>query len=110
MNEDFRNSIATTDEDNKRILIRPKKPSGRLHNYRLLVGWTILGLFAILPFITIGGQQIILLDILQRKFFIFGFRFWAQDSFIFAVLTISVVLSIILPLEIIPTSIFVFFA
>ncbi len=96
MNEDFRNSIATTDKDNKRILIRPKKPSGRLHNYRLLVGWIILGLFAILPFITIGGQQIILLDILQRKFFIFGFRFWAQDSFIFAVLTISVVLSIIL--------------
>jgi cytochrome c oxidase accessory protein FixG len=48
------------------------------------------------PFIRINGHPLILLDIASRKFIIFGAIFWAQDTFILALLMLSFVLFIVL--------------
>lgn len=53
------------------------------------------GLFVTAPFIKINGYPLILLDIPDRKFIIFGAIFWAQDTFILALLMLSFVLFII---------------
>ncbi len=62
---------------------------------------TIFSLFLLLffvgaPFIRINGHPLILLDIASRKFIIFGAIFWAQDTFILALLMLSFVLFIVL--------------
>lgn len=81
----FRNKIATVDSKGKRIWMFPQKPHGRLHNLR---SWFTLGyiiLFFTLPFLKYDDHPIFLINILQRRFILFGQIFWPQDFFIFAI-------------------------
>ena len=52
--------------------------------------------FVGVPFFRINGHPLVLLDIASRKFIIFGAIFWAQDTFILALLMLSFVLFIVL--------------
>ena len=82
--EEFRNSIATVDEKGKRIWVYPKRPAGKLHHWRIAVTIALLGIFFSGPFLRIGGQPILLLNILERKFVVFGQVFWPQDFVLLA--------------------------
>jgi cytochrome c oxidase accessory protein FixG len=89
MNEEFRDSIATVDEKGKRIWIYPKKPSGRFHNWRILVTTILLSILFAGPFLKINGQPFLLLNIFERKFVILGQAFWPQDFFLLAVVLLT---------------------
>lgn len=91
-NEKFRDSIGTIDESGKRNFIFPKKPKGKLYNYRIYVSWFLLAIMLLAPFIKIKGNQFLLFNILERKFNIFSLPFWPQD---FHLLVISLLLSIV---------------
>jgi cytochrome c oxidase accessory protein FixG len=95
-NEEFRDSIATVDEKGKRIWIYPKKPSGRYHNWRIVVTIVLLTILFAGPFIKIEGQPFFLFNIFARKFVIFGQAFWPQDFFLLAVVAITFFVFIIL--------------
>ncbi len=82
--ESFRDSVATVDSKGKRIWIFPKKPHGRLHNLRIWVTVLYLIVFFGLPFVKVNGHPVFLINILERKFILFGQIFWPQDFFIFA--------------------------
>lgn len=71
----FRNQIGTVDEEGKRRWIFPKKPEGDYHRYRVWVSILLLAIFFAGPFIKIGGYPLLLLNILERKFIIFGVPF-----------------------------------
>jgi cytochrome c oxidase accessory protein FixG len=94
--EGFRDSIATVDEQGKRIWIYPKRPSGRFHRWRILVTVVLLSILFGGPFISIGGQPFLLFNVFERKFIIFGAAFWPQDFFLLAVLLIVFFLFVIL--------------
>lgn len=94
--EAFRDSIATVDEKGKRIWIYPKKPSGRYHNWRIVVTVVLLSLLFGGPFLTINGQPFLLLNIFERRFVILGQAFWPQDFFLLAVVLITFFVFIIL--------------
>jgi cytochrome c oxidase accessory protein FixG len=94
--EEFRDTIATVDEKGKRIWIHPKKPSGVLHRWRIVVTVFLLGIFFATPFITIGGQPMLLLNLFERRFVIFGQAFWPQDFFLLALTLITFFVFIIL--------------
>jgi cytochrome c oxidase accessory protein FixG len=79
-NEQFRDSLATVDDRGDRVWIYPKKPKGKLHNYRILVTIFLLGILLSGPFIKINGNPFLLLNIFDRKFVIFGQIFWPQDT------------------------------
>ena len=81
--ESFRDSIATIDESGKRAWIYPKKPSGRFYNARTLLSIIYLLVFFSLPFIKWQGSPLFLLNVLERKFILFGVHFWPSDFFIF---------------------------
>ncbi len=81
----FRDTIATVDAKGKRIWIFPQKPEGRLYNLRNLFTLCYLVIFFGLPFIKVDGHPIFLVNIIERKFILFGQIFWPQDFFIFAV-------------------------
>ncbi len=82
-NESFRDSIATIDKEGKRVWIYPKKPSGKLFNLRAYLSYIYLIVFFCLPFIILNGEPMFLLDVLHKKFILFGMIFWPQDFFIF---------------------------
>lgn len=94
--EEFRDSIATVDEKGKRIWIYPKKPSGNLHNWRIVVTVALLALLFGGPFLKIGGQPFLLLNIFERKFVILGQAFWPQDFVLLAIVMITFFVFVIL--------------
>ncbi len=94
--ESFRDTIATVDEAGKRIWMYPKKPSGTYHNRRIIVTIALLGLFFSGPFIKINGHPLLLLNIFERKFILFGNVFWPQDFFLLALTLISFFVFVIL--------------
>lgn len=92
----FRDAISTVDDRGKRVWIYPKKPSGRFYNYRIWSSYALLAVLFSGPFIRIGGEPLLLLNILERKFVILGQVFWPQDSHLFVLAMITTVVFIIL--------------
>ncbi len=80
----FRDKISTVDKNSgKRLWVFAKKPFGKLTNLRTYVSWVYLILFFATPFIKINGNPLLLLNVVEAKFSIFGIMFWPQDFFIF---------------------------
>lgn len=94
--ETFRDHLSTVDATGKRIWVYPKKPKGRFTNYRSFVSYTLLAFLLGAPFLKIGGQPLLLLHVLERKFIILGQVFWPQDFFLFVVGFITSIVFIIL--------------
>ena len=94
-NEVFRDSIATIDDKGKRAWIYPKKPSGKFYEYRKIVSYVLLAFLFSAPFIKVGGNQFILLNVLERRFNIFGYPFWPQDFHLFVIMMIIGVVFVI---------------
>jgi len=94
--EKFRDSIGTVDEEGKRKWVFPKKPSGKLYNYRKWVSYFLLVFLIASPFLKVNGNQFLLFNVIERKFNIFGFPFWPQDFYLFVISMIIVVLFIAL--------------
>jgi polyferredoxin len=87
--DQFRDSIATVDEKGKRIWVYPKKPTGNLHKWRIIVTVVLLALLFGGPFLTINGKPFLLLNFFERKFVILGQPFWPQDFVLLAIVLIT---------------------
>lgn len=83
--ENFRDSIGTIKEDGKRAWVYPKKPSGKLYEYRKYVSYFLLTFLIASPFIKINGNQFLMFNVLERRFNIFGFPFYPQDFHLFVI-------------------------
>jgi cytochrome c oxidase accessory protein FixG len=94
--ESFRDSVSTIDKEGNRLWIYPKKPRGKYTNYRTLVSLAFLTLLFIIPFIKVHGEPLILLNIVERKFILFGYIFWPQDFGLLLIGMIAFVVFIVL--------------
>ena len=92
----FQDSIATVDSKGKRLWVYPKKPSGYYHRLRIIVTVVLLTMLFGAPFVRIHGQPLLLLNIFERKFIIFGQAFWPQDFVLLALMLIAFFVFIIL--------------
>jgi len=92
----YRDNIATVDKEGKRIWIYPKKPSGSFHTARVYVALGLILLFFAGPFIKIAGQPLLLINVLERKFVIFGMAFWPQDFHLFFLASLVFIIFILL--------------
>lgn len=79
LEEGYRDAPSTISRDGKRKWIYPKKPEGYYTRLRTWLSWVLLGFLFAGPFITINGNPLILLNVVERKFVIFGVVFWPQD-------------------------------
>ena len=70
--ETFRDSVGTMDDAGKRVWVFPRKPRGKFTNYRSLVAYFLLALFFTIPFIKINGNPFLLINVVERHFYIFG--------------------------------------
>ncbi|RZK50787.1 MAG: cytochrome c oxidase accessory protein CcoG [Pedobacter sp.] len=67
-----------------RVFIYPKKPAGVWHQRRVVVAvLLLLGLF-LFPHLKMNGEQLVLLNFIERKFVFFGLIFTPQDFHLFA--------------------------
>ncbi len=96
MEEKFRDSIATINEEGKRAWIYPKKPSGRYYDYRKWVSYGLLIFLIASPLFKVNGNQFLMFNVLERRFNIFGIPFWPQDFHLFVVFMIIGVIFIAL--------------
>ncbi|MDB5203689.1 MAG: cytochrome oxidase [Ferruginibacter sp.] len=94
--EVFRDSVATITKEGKRNFINPKKPKGRLYNLRTWFSVFYLVVFFTLPFLKLHGEPLLMLNIMERKFIIFGMIFWPQDFFIFGIAMLCFIVFVIL--------------
>ncbi|RYD58302.1 MAG: cytochrome c oxidase accessory protein CcoG [Sphingobacteriales bacterium] len=79
----FRDKVATVDKEGKRVWVFPTMPKGKLYNARTWLSILYLAVFFLLPFVKVNGHPFFLINILERKFILFGQIFWPQDFFIF---------------------------
>ena len=74
--------------------IYARQVKGRFARLRVIAVWVLLGLYYLLPWLTINGRQAVLFDLPARKFYIFGLTFWPQDFVYLALLMITAGLSL----------------
>jgi len=94
--ETFRDSISTISKEGKRAWVYPKKPKGDLHTKRIYVSIVLLILMFTGPFMKVNGHPLMMFNVIERKFFVFGITFWPQDFFLFALAMLTFVVFIIL--------------
>jgi cytochrome c oxidase accessory protein FixG len=83
--DEFRDRLGTINDEGKRAWVYPKKPSGKLYEYRKIVSYFLIAFLFLAPFVKVNGNQFLLFNVMERKFNIFGFPFWPQDFFLFVV-------------------------
>ncbi len=95
--DSYRDRIGTVDHTSgKRIWIYPKKPSGRYYSTRTVVSILLLALLFGMPFIKVHGDPLLLFNVIERKFILFGIVFTPQDLHLFALAMITLMLFIVL--------------
>lgn len=93
----FRDQSSTiSDDGKKRKWIYPKVIKGKLYQYRSVVSYFFLTLLFAAPFIKLNGEQLVLLNILERKFVFFGVIFWPQDFYLFVLALLTFIVFIVL--------------
>ncbi len=80
----------------KRKWIYPKLVKGSLYKYRNYLSWFLLALLFSGPFIKVNGEQLVLLNLIERKFVFFGVVFWPQDFYLFVLAMLIFIVFIVL--------------
>ena len=95
-NHSFRDRIVTMNEEGRRNWVYANQPKGRLYTARTIVGVILLAFLFAAPHIRVAnGEPLLLFNILQRKFVLFGVVFWPQDFHLFVIGLITIIISIV---------------
>lgn len=94
--QDFRDRPVNIDAEGQRKWIRAKQPKGKWYLRRSIVGYTLILFLIVAPFMSVNGHPFMMLDILNRKFFIFGLTVFTEDTYILAMVMAVVVVSVVL--------------
>ncbi|PXA05771.1 cytochrome c oxidase accessory protein CcoG [Coraliomargarita sinensis] len=69
----------TINQDGSRFFIHPADVTGFFTRWRRVFALLLIGVYVLLPWIPIGGHPAIFLDVINRRFHLFGLTFAAQD-------------------------------
>src|SRR6185369_5481757 len=83
--ENFRDRLSTADKEGRRQWIFPRRPRGRFYRWRTWFSWLLLAVLFAGPLVTIHGEPLLLVNIVERKFVVLGRIFWPQDALVLAV-------------------------
>jgi cytochrome c oxidase accessory protein FixG len=83
--KDFRDHLATADEQGRRRWIYPRQPQGRFYQWRKYLRWLLLGILFAGPFLHINGNPLLMVNVVARRFSILGRIFWPQDMALLAI-------------------------
>ncbi len=94
--ESFRDSIATVDKHGKRIWLYPKQPKGKFTNIRTYISWLLLVVLFGMPWIEVNGNPLMLFNVIEQKFIVFGIYFGPQDLYLFGLTMVTFIVFIAL--------------
>lgn len=92
---EFRDHISTVGVDGGRIWVYPRHIIGKFLQRRRLVAALLWVILLSGPWIRVGGEPLMLFNILERKFIIFGQIFWPQDTHLFVMAMLVFFLGVI---------------
>lgn len=75
-------SVTTIREDGSRLFLHPADVRGRFTRARRISGWFLIAVYLSLPWIQIGGYPAVFLDIIGRRFHLFGWTLAFQDAWL----------------------------
>ncbi len=88
--------LSTLESDGSRRWLKPKLSKGKLLGRRRWVAYLLIAIFTLLPFAKIGGKPLFLLDIVSRRFTIFGFTFLPTDTVLLAICLVGLLFGVFL--------------
>jgi cytochrome c oxidase accessory protein FixG len=88
--------LPTLNLDGTRRWMRPKLFEGRFLRRRRALAWALMGLFTLLPYLTMGGKPVILLDVVSRHFVLFGATFLPTDTMLLMLLLVGLFVGVFL--------------
>jgi cytochrome c oxidase accessory protein FixG len=94
--DSYRNLTASLRKDGQRKWIFPKKPHGRFYTARTIVSWFLLAFLIGAPLLRVDGHPFMLLNILERKFVLFGMIFFPQDFYLVVLAVLTLLVSVFL--------------
>ena len=74
-----RETPTTIRNDGSRNYLHPADVSGLFTRWRRIFALLLIGIYVLLPWIPINGNPAVFLDVLNRRFHLFGLTFAAQD-------------------------------
>ncbi len=86
--------LSTLESDGRRRWLFPKLARGRFWWRRRIVAYVLIAVYALLPFITIGGRPAIQLDLWNGRFSFFGLVFLPTELKLLALFGLIVILSV----------------
>ena len=90
------NGLLAAKENDERKWMYPSVRKGDYYKWRSRLSSIYLLLFFSGPFIRIGGQPLLMLNVIDRQFVLLGQVFWPQDIFIFMIASLVFVVCIVL--------------
>ncbi len=100
----FRDSIPTVDRKGQRVWIYPRRPpTGKraspdavnFYTLRTWLSWFLLALLVTGPFLRINGNPLLMFNVIERKFSVFGVMFWPQDLYLFGLAMLTGLVSLV---------------
>lgn len=88
--------LSTLEGDGTRRWLYPRLSRGRFWSRRRVVAYALIAVYALLPFIKIGGRPALQLDLWDARFSVFGLEFRPTDLELLAVFGLTVFLSVFL--------------
>jgi cytochrome c oxidase accessory protein FixG len=79
LNNPNRDSVNTINRDGSRKFLHPADVSGVFTHWRRIFALILIGVYVSLPWIPINGNPAVFLDVINRRFHLFGLTFAAQD-------------------------------
>ena len=92
----FRDQLASVHRDGRRKWVYARQPSGRFYRARTLVGVALLAFLVAAPVIEVNGQPLVLLNVLERRFALFGLVFWPQDFYLVVLIALTALVTLAL--------------
>lgn len=88
--------LSTLEADGKRRWLNPRLAKGRFLRRRRIVGFTLIALFVLLPFVKINGRPALLIDLVSREISMVGAVFRPSDGMLLMLLGISIAITVFL--------------
>jgi cytochrome c oxidase accessory protein FixG len=87
-------ALTTLDERGARKWVYPAAIRGVFMRWRKVLGYFVIAVYFVVPWLKVGGMQAILLQIPERRFILFGSVFWPQDVFYLVFLLIGLAMAL----------------
>ncbi|MGA9836453.1 MAG: cytochrome c oxidase accessory protein CcoG [Gemmatimonadaceae bacterium] len=88
--------LPTLNVDGSRRWIRPRPSPGKFWRRRRAVAYGLMFVFFILPYLRMSGKPVVLLDLPDRQFTLFGTTFLPTDTLLLMLLMASILIGIFL--------------